>query len=194
MVITDIGAAVINMRLQQHSLRFIRKTLGCSSSTVSKYCSYLAANPMITKITPSPKVIGVTDKETVKAKHFLRSLKPNNPSWFNDYKARLREATKHFLMSPANGACQLCGYNKHIGGLSFHHIDPKAKKFILSGMRLTYNLHKLILEASKCNLVCHNCHSEIHATLVSPVAPLNFSHIDIPENVIIWYFSDPGAS
>jgi hypothetical protein len=30
------------------------------------------------------------------------------------------------------GKCQCCGYNKYIGALEFHHVDPEQKDFGVS--------------------------------------------------------------
>lgn len=30
------------------------------------------------------------------------------------------------------GKCQCCGYNKYIGALKFHHVDPAQKDFGIS--------------------------------------------------------------
>ena len=49
-----------------------------------------------------------------------------------------------------------------IGALEFHHKNPKEKEFLISGPRLTYSLKRLTEEAKKCELLCSNCHKEIH--------------------------------
>lgn len=60
------------------------------------------------------------------------------------------------------GKCIKCGYDKCINGLTFHHRDESTKKFgIGSGHTKSYD--KLLEEAEKCDLLCHNCHSEVHA-------------------------------
>jgi len=61
------------------------------------------------------------------------------------------------------GGCQHCGYNKCLRALSFHHIDPKTKKFTLDTsniMKKKYN--DILLEVSKCLLLCQNCHAQLH--------------------------------
>lgn len=63
------------------------------------------------------------------------------------------------------GKCQRCGYNKYIGALEFHHLDPKQKDFEVSKLKLTsWNKNSAIIlnELDKCELVCSNCHREIH--------------------------------
>ena len=55
----------------------------------------------------------------------------------------------------------MCGYNKCIAALDFHHLDPNAKEGGIIGT--TASLEKQREEAKKCILVCANCHREIHA-------------------------------
>jgi hypothetical protein len=59
--------------------------------------------------------------------------------------------------------CQCCGYNKHVGALEFHHIDPSKKDFGISAKGYTRSWENVRKELDKCVLVCANCHREIHA-------------------------------
>ncbi len=73
---------------------------------------------------------------------------------------RYRRKTKRRLVVTFGGKCTLCGYNKYVGSLDFHHIDPNTKKYGLSrGFSLSYE--KLLEEAKKCILLCKNCHQEV---------------------------------
>lgn len=71
-----------------------------------------------------------------------------------------RRNTTAALISEAGGACLVCGYNRHLGSLAFHHVNPKLKSFQLRG-GATRSLESLRQEMYKCILVCHNCHGEI---------------------------------
>jgi hypothetical protein len=67
------------------------------------------------------------------------------------------------LIKMKGGCCEICGYNKSLAALSFHHLDPSTKSFqldirSLSNRRIDYILD----EASKCQLLCCNCHMEVH--------------------------------
>jgi hypothetical protein len=70
---------------------------------------------------------------------------------------------KKEIVQYKGGKCILCGYNKNIKSLVFHHIDSSVKEFSISGVN--YNLEKLKKEIDKCILVCRNCHAEIHEGL-----------------------------
>ena len=71
--------------------------------------------------------------------------------------------TKEKLIEYKGGKCQICGYNKCISALEFHHLDPSQKDFNISGG--TKSFEKAKIEVDKCVLVCSNCHREIHAGL-----------------------------
>ena len=57
----------------------------------------------------------------------------------------------------------LCGYNKCLSALVFHHKDPSTKEFNLSKFarnnKITY---ELLRELEKCIMICANCHAEVH--------------------------------
>lgn len=61
------------------------------------------------------------------------------------------------------GKCEICGYDKNISALEFHHIDSSTKKFNLDARALANTKYEKILEElDKCKLVCSNCHKELH--------------------------------
>ena len=61
------------------------------------------------------------------------------------------------------GECELCGYNKNIASLCFHHLDPNQKEFGIDARKMSNtNMEDLLKEVNKCQLLCHNCHQEIH--------------------------------
>lgn len=59
--------------------------------------------------------------------------------------------------------CAICGYNKCITALVFHHVNPKDKKFSINMRNLTdKHVDNIIKEVNKCILLCMNCHAETH--------------------------------
>jgi transcriptional regulator with XRE-family HTH domain len=76
---------------------------------------------------------------------------------------RRRRDIKRILVAEAGGACVLCGYDRTLGGLHFHHRDPAKKAFALSRQGVTRSLESARLEADKCVLLCSNCHAEVEA-------------------------------
>jgi predicted HNH restriction endonuclease len=62
------------------------------------------------------------------------------------------------------GKCEICGYNKCLAALDFHHLDPSQKEKEITRWRMcNYKYHdELFTELDKCILVCANCHRELH--------------------------------
>jgi transposase-like protein len=75
--------------------------------------------------------------------------------------SRYRRRVKRRLVLRAGGSCAICGYNRFLGALEFHHIDPEAKKFALSRQGVTRAYAEVRAEADKCILLCANCHAEV---------------------------------
>ena len=82
--------------------------------------------------------------------------------------AKRRKTIKRTLVESRGGACELCGYNRCIAALDFHHKDASQKEFGISGHGLTRAWSKVQEEANKCALLCANCHREVHAEYVQP--------------------------
>jgi hypothetical protein len=66
------------------------------------------------------------------------------------------------------GMCQICGYDRCIEALEFHHLDSSRKDFGISSKGYTRSWSKVQEELEKCLLLCANCHREIHANLQLP--------------------------
>ena len=77
------------------------------------------------------------------------------------FRQRLKERAVYVLGSK----CQICGYNKCITALEFHHINPQEKDINFND-NANRSWEKTRKELQKCILVCANCHREIHAGLI----------------------------
>ena len=67
------------------------------------------------------------------------------------------------LIQLKGGKCEICGYNKCNSSLCFHHIDEKTKSFQIDNRACNgYKYESLVEEVNKCQLLCHNCHMELH--------------------------------
>src|SRR6266850_352698 len=67
------------------------------------------------------------------------------------------------LVALMGGACSRCGYKRNYSALAFHHKVPGTKSFELDLRSLSNRTwEKVLAEAGKCELVCNNCHAEIH--------------------------------
>lgn len=75
----------------------------------------------------------------------------------------MRKAMKKQAVKLHGGKCTLCGYNKCLDALEFHHRNPKEKEFGLASNGNTTSWKNFYEETKKCDLICANCHAEIHA-------------------------------
>jgi hypothetical protein len=70
----------------------------------------------------------------------------------------------------AGGKCIVCGYKKCQAALEFHHRDPSTKESSVSRLTskvgdpgsLSKTAAKIRVEILKCDLLCANCHREVH--------------------------------
>ena len=58
----------------------------------------------------------------------------------------------------------MCGYDKCIKALQFHHKDSMQKDFEIADFYNSskFDIERLKNEVDKCTLLCSNCHIEIH--------------------------------
>lgn len=69
----------------------------------------------------------------------------------------------------AKGArCEVCGYDKCMEALEFHHLNESDKNFGLSEKGYARSWKRVEKELKKCVLLCANCHREIHAKVAAP--------------------------
>lgn len=88
----------------------------------------------------------------------------------NNYKnQKLRGLKRKYEYTISRGGkCEICGYNKNMSALEFHHLDPSTKEFCIDIRHFSNTiLEKLENELSKCAMVCSNCHRELHNPTLS---------------------------
>lgn len=62
------------------------------------------------------------------------------------------------------GKCERCGYDKCKSALEFHHRVPEDKSFEINKSQ-TISWGRIKGELEKCDLLCANCHREVHEEL-----------------------------
>ena len=120
-----------------NNLRRCQEKFGCCRPTLIKYLKTRSRTKLHEEQKRKKNVVGVV-------------------SW--------RQRTKQKLVELHGGKCNVCGYNKCVRNLHFHHKDPSKKEFSITAQ--TKSFERLELEASKCVLLCSNCHGEVHDGLI----------------------------
>jgi transposase len=84
-----------------------------------------------------------------------------------DRVAQRRRKVKEILVEEAGGGCVICGYQRYLGALQFHHLDPMSKRFGIAYGGVARGIAHQRAEARKCILLCANCHAEVEAGVAS---------------------------
>lgn len=79
-----------------------------------------------------------------------------------EYDYQKRHKIKAKLVEYKGGKCEICGYDKCLNALDFHHKNPENKEFALNTANYNKSFEKLKNEVDKCILICANCHRELH--------------------------------
>jgi hypothetical protein len=83
---------------------------------------------------------------------------------------RRHQRVRRILIEEAGGRCAVCGYDRCVVSLHFHHVDPGSKSFTVNTSQ-GRSLAAFRVEAKKCVLVCANCHGEIEIGLIPSPPP-----------------------
>ena len=78
-----------------------------------------------------------------KSKDYSKKLQ----NWLEDYKKDFK--------------CLKCGEHRH-WVLDFHHREPSQKENTVSTMLRTSSRQKILEEIEKCDILCSNCHRDLH--------------------------------
>lgn len=96
----------------------------------------------------------------------LRATSPEHKAQFDARrdrnKLRNANAANEIIQQRMATGCALC-HEPHPVCLSFHHLDPTTKRFLVSqGKNNGYSVKTIVAEMDKCIIVCENCHRKIH--------------------------------
>lgn len=158
-----------------NSLNTISKLTGKCLSTV-RY--WVDKHELKSRFTPFKKVnygefrfCPKCEKNHPIKQFYQKRGKPNSSSYCKDCtRLQTLERVRDFkikMIEYKGGKCERCDYNKYIGALEFHHLDPTKKDFNLSSVKTKSFDDTIKKELDKCILVCSNCHKEIHSLLWS---------------------------
>lgn len=106
------------------------------------------------------------DKQTVRPTAYKdwndEVKKDHSKKTYKLQKQRRFERKKKYVLLKG-GCCMKCGYDKNLSALTFHHREPEEKNFALSSRELgMFSEARLLNEVNKCDLLCANCHNELH--------------------------------
>jgi len=75
--------------------------------------------------------------------------------------ARRRAEVKKYIDGFKIKGCSICGYNKCVGALDFHHVSEKGDGLNRASQD-KWSKSRIDAEVAKCILICANCHRELH--------------------------------
>jgi len=91
-------------------------------------------------------------------------MRTYNPKYRREHAEEIktkRQARKLEAIAYKGGKCQRCGYSKCVAALSFHHRNPADKEYQIATM-FAWSWKCILQELDKCDLLCANCHAELH--------------------------------
>jgi adenine-specific DNA methylase len=94
-----------------------------------------------------------------------RDYQRNNKNYRENQRKLMFDSNRKFkqeLVDIAGGKCQDCGYNKCIGALDFHHVNPDEKETLRINCKESREKMKKLLREGKARMTCANCHREKH--------------------------------
>jgi len=175
--------AILKLKEDGKTYNEIKKILGCAISTISYHCNKNGkgtdkklSDELILKIKDyylthtlieTSEVFDVSIASVKKYcdnKRIILTTNERKKNRVNSVTKRRRNL-KIIAVKYKGGCCKKCGYDKCIGALEFHHLDPTQKDFGISQKGTTRSWEKIKIELDKCIMVCSNCHREIHEDL-----------------------------
>ena len=133
-----------------------------------KYCSRTCQNKALSQRRKNNQINQSKICIICRKEFLLKNKSANKRQYCYDCLPEGQVATRtvyiKLIKKQYGGKCQICGYNKCLSALEFHHLNPNEKENIVSNSYGT--VKDSIKEAKKCILVCANCHREIHENLI----------------------------
>lgn len=107
-------------------------------------------------------------KDKEKQKEFQRlNHQANKDKWRARNSKRRKEDWEWFREITKDILCKVCG-EKERCCLDFHHLIPEEKYDEVTQMVNSHRSRgKIMLELSKCIVLCSNCHRKYHAGLIT---------------------------
>jgi hypothetical protein len=104
-----------------------------------------------------PKACGGCGAPIAQTIHNMRLCRPCYSAWTSQYQKAKRQEAKALI----GDRCAICGYDKCQRALCLHHIDPSEKQ--LYSRKTGQASHTEVRRhPERFQLLCANCHAEIH--------------------------------
>jgi hypothetical protein len=99
-------------------------------------------------------------------KQYKREWNKRNKEYRKQVKMRRYRLLKAKVINLLGGECKICkekydGKNACI--FEFHHRDPSLRESYIPHMLVNVAWVKVLKELEKCDLLCSNCHNQIHS-------------------------------
>ena len=110
------------------------------------------------------KVCGSQFEANAQQRTYCYTCSPSGLKTADAMRMRKR-AVKHELLKYKGAFCSACGYDESESALHFHHRNPEEKEFTIAETHLNdtdFNMDRMRKEADKCDVLCANCHFEVH--------------------------------
>ena len=144
--------SLIKIDGKTHNVKSRSYCLNCSPFKNGKGYELRKEKPSMSRI-GQPKMCPICNK--MPKKYYKNTVCSSCRS--KERRHRIKIKLKHML----GGKCVKCGFDD-IRILHFHHKNPSEKLFTLSSSYASNNINLLTEEASKCELLCPNCHALEH--------------------------------
>lgn len=182
-----VGEEILKLREDGKSYREIEKILSISRSTISYHCkkwglTNIGLNTGKSAILIKDEIKEYYKNHTKKQTAEFFDVSESSVSRYKDnkniktlelvdkkkrnytYVFNFRQKLKIKSIEYKGGKCSICGYDKCNRSLDFHHRDPNEKDFEIGSSKVL-NWKKVKLELDKCDILCRNCHGELHEKL-----------------------------
>ena len=171
-----IKLQVIELRKEGKTYDQIKDITGIGKGSISNICKEASLGQNYIELTPEKiaecqklydeignikkvaKEMGISYQRLRNVIQFKTVAPKDSYTYVKEHRKRVKEE----LIAYKGGKCEICGYNKCIAALDFHHINPKEKDFAISDSNIYKNIKAFKQEVDKCMLVCANCHRELH--------------------------------
>jgi hypothetical protein len=102
-------------------------------------------------------------KSKAKRKKYKQNWAKKNKARQKEYNVKWRSKLKEWYFNYKNSSpCAVCGESRAVV-LEAHHMDKENKSFTLhEGVKSGISIRRLEIEATKCIILCANCHRLHH--------------------------------